>query len=138
LHGVQLRHPLRDRRLVEFTLALPETLFLQQGVRRWFARQVLKDRLPAEILDEMRPGTQSPEWYQRMTAHRAELMAQSERLFGSALAARVIDLPRLRRLINAWAHDATPASRPSFAQAIAVDRALHVGRFIRWVEGANR
>jgi len=137
LHGVQLRHPLRDRRLVEFTLSLPETAFRGVGVRRLFARQVLADRLPTEIVGEQRPGTQSPDWFERLTARRDEIVGEAEAVSASALAARLIDTARLRRIVQTWPQAAEPASRPGYASMIAMDRALHLGRFIRWVEGAN-
>ena len=137
LHGIQLRHPLRDRRLVEFTLGLPETIFLRDGQRRWFARRVLSDRLPAEIVGEMRPGTQSPDWFERLTGRRTELAEEAARLSDCTPAARVIDMPRLRGAIEKWPHEATPEARPKAIDGIRLDRALHVGRFIRWAEGGN-
>ncbi|MEJ0064434.1 MAG: asparagine synthase-related protein [Caulobacteraceae bacterium] len=137
LHGVQLRHPLRDRRLVEFTLSLPETLFSRNGVRRLFARQVLADRLPPQIIEEQRPGTQSPDWYERLTQRRDEIVTEAAALDRSALATRIVDTARVGRMADAWPTEARADQRPGYAGMIAMDRALHLGRFIRWVEGAN-
>jgi len=47
------------------------------------------------------------------------------------------DTARLARIVRAWPQSAEPASRPSYASMIAMDRALHLGPFIPWVEGAN-
>ncbi|PTS75803.1 hypothetical protein DBR17_15305, partial [Sphingomonas sp. HMWF008] len=57
--GLATRDPHADRRLLEFTLAVPERLFRKDGVKRSFARNVLADRLPPDILHERRTGVQA-------------------------------------------------------------------------------
>src|SRR5262249_13722821 len=52
--------PFQDRRLIEFTLGVPEEQFLRRGESRSLARRVLADRLPPALLAENRRGRQSP------------------------------------------------------------------------------
>jgi asparagine synthase (glutamine-hydrolysing) len=137
LHGFAIRAPLGDRRLLEFLLRVPEPLYRRNGQPRSFARHVLSDRLPPEIISETRSGYQSAGWFRRLSDRRAEIMDELEALQASPLAARIIDLPRLRRLASNWPADEQAAEARKLEFHIVLDRGLHVGRFIRWVEGGN-
>ncbi len=52
--GIELRHPLLDRELVEFALALPPDQISRRGVTRFILRQALQGLLPETIRE--RPG----------------------------------------------------------------------------------
>jgi asparagine synthase (glutamine-hydrolysing) len=135
--GREVRDPHADRRLLEFALAVPEPMFRRDGVPRSFARRVLADRLPREIIDERRRGASNPTWFRSLDAKRADLARDIERMEASPLARRLIDLPRLRRLMAQWPKDAQAAERRVDEYRFALARGVHVGRFIRWVEGGN-
>lgn len=135
--GFEVRDPLGDRRLLEFVLAVPETLYFRNGVPRAFARAVLADRLPREILHERRRGAQGVTWFRRMSAGRAAITADLDRMEASPLARSVVDLPRLRRLVSDWPADEQAAEKQMFEYRVLLSRGLHVGRFICWVEGGN-
>jgi asparagine synthase (glutamine-hydrolysing) len=136
--GIEHVDPHADRRLLELALAVPEPMFRQNGVHRSFARAVFADRLPAEILNERRSGVQDANWFRRLNARRSTLAADVERLEGSPMARRLIDLPRVKRLLDQWPTDehAAQVRGPMEAKAI-LTRAVHIGNFIRWVEGGN-
>jgi asparagine synthase (glutamine-hydrolysing) len=138
IYGVELRDPHADRRLLEFLLAVPEPMFCQGGVQRSFARRVLADRLPQEILDERRYGAHAATWFRSLDARRERIAADIERLEASPLASRLIDLPRLKRLIGQWPKNPESAERHASEYRLALARGVHVGRFVRWVEGANQ
>jgi asparagine synthase (glutamine-hydrolysing) len=125
LYGFETRDPHADRRLLEFALAVPEPMFRRDGIPRSFARAVFADRLPPEILSERRRGA------------RSDIAIELERLDTSPLARRLIDLPRLRGLLEQWPKDEHAAEQRREAYRIALNRAVHVGRFIRWIEGGN-
>ena len=137
LHGFESRSPLADQRLLEFLLTVPETLFRRDGIERWFARQVLADRLPPEILNETRVGAQCPEWFSRLNLKRGQLVRDVERLEASPLASRLLDLPRMKDLVTRWPKDDAEAHRQRLEYRLLLARGIHVGRFIRWVEGGN-
>jgi len=134
---LNLRDPFHDRDLIEFCLRVPETLYRRNGVKRWFARQVLADRLPPEILNETKRGEQAPNWFESLDARKADFSEEVGRLEGSRLANRLIDIPRLKRLIEEWPKDAREAQTRENEYRFALDRAVHLGKFIRWVEGGN-
>jgi asparagine synthase (glutamine-hydrolysing) len=135
--GIEYRSPFDDRELLAFCLLVPETLFRRNGVPRWFARQVFADRLPREILQERRRGEQAPNWFESLDARKPAIAAAVERLEASSLASRLVDLPRLKRLLTEWPLDARSAEARAFEYRYALDRAVHLGLFIRWVEGGN-
>jgi len=137
IKGFETRDPHRDRRLLEFVLSVPEPMFRRNGIPRAFARKVLSDRLPPEILNEKRRGAQVPDWFRRLQMRRQDIAAEIERLDASPLASRLIDLPRLRRLMTQWPKDADEAERSLDAYKFVLSRGVHIGRFVRWVEGTN-
>ena len=47
--GVETRHPLMDRRVVEFAMALPGEQRRQRGLSKFVLRRALADRLPASV-----------------------------------------------------------------------------------------
>jgi asparagine synthase (glutamine-hydrolysing) len=135
--GVEARDPHADRRLLEFTLSVPEPFFRRDGVPRSFARKVLADRLPREILDERRRGANTPDWFRFLNAKRQDVARDIERLEASPLARRLIDLPRLKTLMMQWPKDEHEAEQRVWEYRRVLARGVHVGRFVRWVEGGN-
>jgi asparagine synthase (glutamine-hydrolysing) len=135
--GREARAPLGDRRFLEFCLAVPEPMFRQNGVPRSFARRVLADRLPPEILNERRRGAQAPTWFRTLDARRADIAGNIDRFETSPLARRLLDLPRMKHLMSEWPKDETTAERRKAEYRLALTRGVHIGQFIRWVEGGN-
>ncbi|MCH9649838.1 MAG: hypothetical protein K0U98_16490 [Deltaproteobacteria bacterium] len=56
-YGLELRHPYRDRRLIEFMLSIPADQLYRRGLLKWILRVGLKEDLP-EIV-RRRPGATS-------------------------------------------------------------------------------
>jgi asparagine synthase (glutamine-hydrolysing) len=137
IFGFEVRDPLGDRRLLEFALTVPEPMYRRDGIPRSFARRVLADRLPPEILHEHRRGANTPTWFRALDERRDDVAADIDRLEGSPLASRLIDLPRLKRLMAQWPKDDSEAETRRSEYRLALARGVHVGRFIRWVEGGN-
>ena len=135
--GVESRDPHSDRRLLEFALTVPEVMFRHNGIPRSFARGVFADRLPPEILQERRRGANGVTWFRRLDGRRSDIVMELERLDASPLAQRLIDLPRLRGLLKQWPKDEHAAQARLDEYKLALNRGVHVGRFIRWVEGGN-
>lgn len=136
--GIEHIDPHADRRVLEFALTVPEPLFRQNGVPRSFGRAAFADRLPAEILNERRSGVQDANWFRRLNVRRPALAADIERLEASPTASRLIDLPRLKRLLDQWPADEHAAEKLGQLPFKAIlTRAVHIGNFVRWVEGGN-
>ena len=54
-HALELRHPYRDRRLIEFVLGLPAYQFYFHGVYKYILRNAMKGILPEIIRTRVRP-----------------------------------------------------------------------------------
>lgn len=135
--GLRRVSPLFDRRLIEFCLGLPPEQFLRNGQSRSFARRVLADRLPREVLENPLRGAQCPEWFHRLDARRGPIADTLAELEASALARRCLDVPRLRRLFTLWPADAGAAHARRLDYDVVFSRGLHIGQFLLAVESGR-
>jgi asparagine synthase (glutamine-hydrolysing) len=133
----EMLDPFLDRRLVEFTLGIPENQFARKGVRRWLARRVLADRLPADLLAQTLRGRQVPEWYHLASLRREHTIEAVERIARSPLASRVLDVPHLKKLVTTWPKDAKEARRSEGGHKAALHQGVVLGSFLVWYEGNN-
>jgi asparagine synthase (glutamine-hydrolysing) len=136
-HPFEMLDPFIDRRLVEFTQGIPESQFARDGKRRWLARRVLADRVPAELLAQTRRGTQGEEWYHLASLRREHTIETVERLARSPLASRVLDVPRLKRLVATWPGSADEARGAENEYQRALHHGVMLGSFLIWYEGSN-
>jgi asparagine synthase (glutamine-hydrolysing) len=97
--GITECDPMADRELMEFSLTLPPTAFLDHGIYRPLARAALSDRVPAAVLDSRLRGLQSAHWPAMFTRETARQLL--EEVEGTA-AADILDLRRIGRLIEEW------------------------------------
>ena len=135
LHGVALREPLTDRRLVEWCLGLPGEAFFARGQPRLLARRVLRGRVPPALFSAPR-GLQAADWHVRFTRALPGIRALLDDWRGDPEVAGRIDLDRLARLLDTWPAETPLSARdhPEFRLArVGLGRALAAGTFIRWV-----
>ena len=135
LHGVALREPLGDRRLVEWCLGLPGEAFFARGRPRLLARRVLRGRVPRALFSAPR-GLQAADWHLRFTRALPGIRALLDDWRGDPEVAGRIDLDRLSRLLDTWPAETPLNARdhPEFRLARAgLGPALAAGTFIRWV-----
>ena len=59
-HGLEVRVPLLDRRLVEFALSLPDALLVRPGDTKILFRRAIESWLPREILERPKYGFSPP------------------------------------------------------------------------------
>jgi asparagine synthase (glutamine-hydrolysing) len=129
--GVDVRDPTGDQRLVEFCLALPPDQFQRNGQARWLIRRAMAGRLPPEVLNSRQRGLQSSDWLYRLRSRREELTQTLRRIQQDELAARMLDVPRLERLLETWAEPAA-GDRGAVEEYHLLQEALVAGRFIEW------
>lgn len=55
-HSLEIRVPLLDRRLVDFSFSIPPEYKLKNGVSKYILRKVMKELLPPEILSHKKQG----------------------------------------------------------------------------------
>lgn len=59
-HGLELRVPLLDHRLVAFSFSLADRLKVRQGQTKWLMRRWLEGRVPREIIHRPKQGFEVP------------------------------------------------------------------------------
>ena len=136
--GLDYRDPTSDKRLVEYCLNIPTDQYLSNGVPRALAKRALADRLPQAVLNERKRGYQAADWYEGLTAARGDIAAELDRLADCAPAAKLLDIDRMKRLVENW-----PASgweRPDVIRPyrLALLRGIAAGHFLRKASGANQ
>jgi asparagine synthase (glutamine-hydrolysing) len=100
LFGIDERDPTGDRELIEFCLGLPFDQLLKDGLTRPLARHALADRLPALTLNEAPRGYQMADWHEALRLE--EVRGEVDRIAQTPLAASIINVPRLRQMIETW------------------------------------
>ncbi len=63
-HSIEARVPLLDDKLVDYVMRLPHSYKIRKGITKYFLRDILKDYLPDEILNDRKRsfGTPVIEW----------------------------------------------------------------------------
>jgi asparagine synthase (glutamine-hydrolysing) len=135
--GIETRDPAIDRRVVEFCLAIPEDQFLRRGEVKLLYRRAFEPVFPAAEIVARKRGYQAADWHEDLTAARAQVATELDRLERSAGARRALDLPRLRRLVENWPTGNWHREDITQQYRLMLMRGVAVGMFIRAVEGGN-
>lgn len=139
--GIDERDPTADKRLVDFSLAIPTAEFLSNGAPRSLARRVLGDRLPPAVLNEPKRGYQAVDWHEGLAAARASgaLTAELDRIASCPSATAMLDIARLRGLVEKWPAADTWA-RPEVMEShrLALLRSISAGHFLRRASSGER
>ncbi|MGC2856651.1 asparagine synthase-related protein [Novispirillum sp. DQ9] len=136
-YGLDLIDPFADRALAEFCLAIPPEQYVIDGRSRSLARRVLADRLPPRLIDEPRRGQQNGHWFARLSQQKDIFAADLEQMERIPLVAGILDLPRLKSLIDRWPADAQEAHARRLQYQTILSQTMQIGRFLRWVDGGN-
>lgn len=131
--GVDERDATADRRLIDFSFALPPEQLLDRGVYHPMARRALADRLPPELLDLRLRGLQGADWYERFDKQQARDIA--EELGACHAATELLDVPRIRRTIEQWPEKGTADPRTTVLFRMRLLMALSAGAFLQEFEG---
>jgi asparagine synthase (glutamine-hydrolysing) len=64
-HSLEVRPPLLDHRIVEFAASLPERMKMRGSAQKVVLKELMKDRLPASILNRKKTGFDVPahDWF---------------------------------------------------------------------------
>jgi asparagine synthase (glutamine-hydrolysing) len=132
--GIETRDPTGDRRVVELCLAIPEEQYLRHGETRSLYRRAFEPVLPTAQMLSRKRGYQAADWHEGLTAARPQIAAELDRLERSPGARRMLDLPRLRRLVANWPSGNWHHEYVTQQYRMVLMRGIAVGMFIRNAE----
>ncbi len=138
LHGLPKRDPTAYRPLVEFCYGCPTDIFMRGGEDRWLAREMGRGRLPEAQRTDRGYGQQYVDWQPRLARARGDLLAEIDLMWNDADIAAVVDLPRIKRLL-----EDLPELHSHYDPQVALPYqtvlplGLAAGRFIAWAKGRN-
>ncbi len=129
--GIDLRDPTNDKRLWEFSYAIPPEQHVAGHHFRSLIRRAMRDRLPRATLLRHKRGMQSSDWPHTLNSARPALLAELERIESFGPAQCLLDLPRLRHLLTEW--PATGFDTPDIiaSRHFALTRGIATGYFLR-------
>jgi asparagine synthase (glutamine-hydrolysing) len=135
-HGLEFTQPFHDKRLVEFGLAIPESLHFKNGRTRHLARTALADLLPPEYQDRP-PGNDGlvPDFPAMAERVEPRVLAEIDRLEKSARLKKLFDFARMRAMLTRRTIDQRD-SDGRLAKRQAQLAFLHA-RYIEWFNRDN-
>ena len=122
--GVEVRHPMLDRRLLEFGLCLPAEYYWRRGEDRWLMRRIVARLLPEYGRED--PGKRDLVKADARTEQMAQALPLVRQLLEECAApperARYLDMPKLLERLDSEAFLANP-------KPLIIGRALHLLTF---------
>lgn len=138
VHGVDARAPALDRRVVEFTLGIPASAFLRDGMSRRLVRDAMQDLLPEVVRANTKVGEQAADWFPRIAREIDAWTIVLDRAEGDPDLREMFDFPRLRQSLTDWGGSLPPSgSSRAFSMGFSLPRAVCLAKFVLWTKGAN-
>ncbi|MGQ7829931.1 asparagine synthase-related protein [Altererythrobacter sp. Z27] len=137
LYGIERRDPTAYRPLWELCARLPDELFLQGGVARTLARELLRGKVPEDVRRQKRVGIQSADMLGRIHRDRDRLLREFRLPAPAGSAAELLDFDRMARIAEASKGPQGDGERDWLRVAAMVPRGLALAHFVRHVEGRN-
>jgi asparagine synthase (glutamine-hydrolysing) len=136
--GVERRDPTADVDVVSYCFGIPPEQYLAEDIDRSLVRRAMWGLLPEIVLTNRMSGMQSADWYEKLESRRETLARYIDEFASSPVACRSIDLDRLDRAIKNWPAGGWHTREIIEEYDLMLTRAVAGGRFLRWVESANR
>ncbi|MEI7844373.1 MAG: asparagine synthase-related protein [Chloroflexota bacterium] len=128
-HGLEIRDPSGDARLVAFTLSVPDDIFSdpKTGMDRWLVREAMQDRLADEVRLNRRRGRQAGDLVPRLRNSADEVesaLAEIE----SGPASQYLDSVQMRQI---WQMVQTQDSKLAFLKSVTtLTRGIMAGLWV--------
>ncbi len=134
--GLQRADPTADRRVVELCFSIPDAAFRPGDRPRDLYREAMRNDLPAELLQERRRGLQGSDVLELFAESIDEFRGEMERMETSPMVNRVLDLPRMRVMLDSFSPAMLTAHRgaPDRMYDYTFGGAILLGRFLRRYE----
>jgi asparagine synthase (glutamine-hydrolysing) len=137
-HGVETRDPTADIDVVAYCFGVPREQYLAEGIDRSLIRRAMWGLLPELVLTNRLIGLQAADWFEKLEVRREKFLAELAEIATSPLARKTIDLDRLERALQTWPAGGWHRKKIVEEYHLALTRGIAGGRFLRWIESANR
>lgn len=134
--GIEQADPTYDAEVTELGLAIPDSQNLRPHEDRSLIRRAMRGLVPDAIRLEARRGYQISDWHDMLTGDLPALSAELAALESCALAREILDLERMRELMNAPTDTWHVGGRSIFYSSY-LPRGLAMGRFLRLHEAGE-
>lgn len=127
-HGLDVRDPTRDKRLVEFCWRVPDTAFWAQGRMRGLIRRGMETRLPSSVLLCKAKGLQSADLLAR---YRIEVAGIEEviRVASRRSLPDILDFSKIKKQVNAIKYGEAQSLASLHSLGRSVQTALFLNQF---------
>jgi asparagine synthase (glutamine-hydrolysing) len=137
LTGVHRPDPTIDIRVIAVCARQPPWARRREGRTRAVVRDAMADRLPPSIAERTARGAQLPDWLERFTARRGELVDELAAAREHAGCRELLDLDAMDAALRAWpAPDRAHADWPRTTHVYRYNlmRALLMCRYLRFFD----
>ena len=136
-YGLSITRPFRDKRVVEFGLAIPEALRFKNGKTRYLAREALKELYPPEFQDRP-PGNDDmgPDFLMMAKRIEPRVLAEIDRMEKAGYLSRYFDFPRMRKMLTQRSVEQHASGNEYDTRQALL--AFLAARRIEWFRGDNR
>ena len=132
---IEIRCPFMDRRLVEFCLAVPGHLKVQNGWTRFLIRQGMAGVLPGEVRWRITKGPIAPDMFLRLKSTKNQIQAELDTIGLADPVRRYVDVARMKSTLEHLSH--CSGWEPLHGNVPARDimqTGMHAIRFLRWFD----
>ncbi|HLB42107.1 MAG TPA: asparagine synthase-related protein [Gammaproteobacteria bacterium] len=135
LYGIDHLDPCRDRRIVEFCLRIPHSVFVEAGRGRLLVREGLKGIVPDSICNRATRGLQTADWAVRFEQQKSQFKTWLYAWRNTNIA-DYLDIPHLIHLLSRWDYARVECSKDRAYQYLVNQyrlkflRGLEVGLFL--------
>jgi asparagine synthase (glutamine-hydrolysing) len=98
--GIEVRDPTMDRKLIEYLVSLPDTMFYRDRVDRRIMRLGMKDILPDEVRLNRKRGQQASDILPRTRACLEQCEYTLEHIQKSELCREIMNIGELKRVLG--------------------------------------
>jgi|SRR5882672_1727804 len=135
-HGLEIRDPTADARVLAFTLSVPDHIFIdpETGLDRWLIREAMKGLLPDAVRLNRGRGRQAGDLVPRLRACASEVEIVLDELTRGS-AASYVDVAYMRAV---WRMIQTENTPEAFKKSVTVlTRGIMAGLFVNQFEESS-
>jgi len=106
-HGLSIRDPTSNVRLIEYCVRAPDHLFRRRGVHRWLIRKSMEGRMPERVLNYKKKGIQAIDIGFRVAREHEAWEEALSSIESHPLAQQFVDVGKMRAVLRSVVREVT-------------------------------